>query len=538
MTGTTLETVATPVRASGYTRLAAGPGWPVVVRTDLAGAQPGRDNRRNPLSSFVQFTDLHLVDVQSPVRFEYLHPQIGAGAFRAQEALNPVGAAALVQRVNSVAAGPFTGRPFDFLMTTGDNTDNHENVELSWHLSILNGGTVIPNTGDPTTFEGAQNSGSTTFWNPESTVPDMYKQTGFPYLPGYLSSAIAPFTSPGLNLPWYATFGNHDDSVVGSLPDGIPLLAAMYTGSSKIEGFDQATLNKLGNGFNDPTFLLDLLAILVGNAGLVRTVTPDSRRAPYSTASFVQAHLDPANTGPGPVGHGFQASNADGVDVYYTFPIAPGITGISLDTTTLGGFSDGSIGLTQYNWLRSVLTANSSRYYDLQGTKHTHQVSDELFILFSHHTSGTMGNLRPDSRHLLEPRFDGATFLSLVQCFPNVVAWVNGHTHTNQIIAHTNTDPTRSFWEINTASHTDYPQHARVIEVTDNKDGTLSLFTTLLEADSPYQADYGDTSPAGLAALYRELAFNDIHASTSRMGTAIDHNTELLLANPLGTSVS
>ena len=534
ITGTTLESAATPVGASGYRRLAAGPGWPLVVRSDLAAGQSGRDNRRTALSAFVQFTDVHIVDAQSPTRFEYLHPQIGSSAFRPQETLNPLGASALVRRVNGLSGGPFTGRPFDFLMTTGDNTDNHETVELDWYLTLLNGGTITPNTGDPSRFEGVQNSGSTLFWNPESTIADEYQKAGFPHLPGFLGNAIKSFTSLGLKLPWYATFGNHDDSVVGTLPDGIPLLEDMYTGNRKIEGFDAGTLSKLGNGFGDPAFLADLLAILAGNAGLVRTVTPDVRRKPFSTAGFVQAHLNPANTGPGPVGHGFRAGNADGVDVYYTFPMAPGITGISLDTTTLGGFADGSIGVGQFEWLTNVLEANSSRYYDIFGFRHTHHVTDQLFVLFSHHTSGTMGNLLPDSRHPLEPRLPGSMFVSLLQRFPNVVAWVNGHTHANQIIAHPHSDPTRSFWEINTASHTDYPQHARLIEVADNHDGTLSVFTTLVEADAPYQADYGDTSVAGMAALYRELAFNDIHARAALMGTPADHNTELLLTNPLG----
>ena len=34
------------------------------------------------------------------------------------------------------------------------------------------------------------------------------------------------------------------------------------------------------------------------------------------------------------------------------------------------------------------------------------------------------------------------------------------------------------FWQINTASHADFPQQSREIEVMDNRDGTLSLFTT------------------------------------------------------------
>ncbi|MGW2186494.1 TIGR03767 family metallophosphoesterase, partial [Streptomyces sp. NPDC001719] len=123
----------------------------------------------------------------------------------------------------------------------------------------------------------------------------------------------------------------------------------------------------------------------------------------------------------------------------------------------------------------------------------------------------------------------------LLQRYPNVVAWVNGHTHENRITAHGHTVPERAFWEINTASHVDFPQHARIIEIADNGDGTLSLFTTLVESAAPYTTDFSDTSEAGLAALYRELSYNDPYATPDRkLGAPVDHNTELLLTKPRG----
>ena len=148
--GTTLEQVATPA-GSGYTRLTGGPGWPLVVRSDLAAPKSGRDDRRRALTAFVQFTDLHITDAESPARFEYLHPFIGS-AHRPQEVLGTVATSALVERVNSVRQGPFTGRAFDLVVTTGDNTDNHELIELDWFLKVLNGGSVTPNSGDANAY--------------------------------------------------------------------------------------------------------------------------------------------------------------------------------------------------------------------------------------------------------------------------------------------------------------------------------------------------------------------------------------------------
>ncbi|GAB2981041.1 TIGR03767 family metallophosphoesterase [Saccharothrix stipae] len=526
-TGTTLDVAATAVGTAGYRRLQAGPGWPLVVRSDLAPPGAGRADRRTPLACFVQFTDMHAVDAQSPARFEYTHPLLGAGAFRAHETLAQHTSTALVNKVNAIRTGPFTNRPIDFMMTTGDNTDNHELVELDWFLTTLNGGRITANTGDPARYEGVQDSGAKTYWNPHSTLLDDYKAKGFPRIPGLLDAAIRPFDSPGLRIPWYCTFGNHDDSVVGTLPDGIPPVDALYTSNRKVMGFSDAQVRRLVTAMTDPTHVLDAAAVLA-EGGLVRTVTPDARRRPFTTAEFVQAHLDPRHTGPGPHGHGFTPGNADGVDVFYTFPIAPGVTGISLDTTTTGGFSDGSIGLHQYLWLERTLKRNSSRYYDVLGLRHRQDVTDELFILFSHHTSWTMGNLLPDRRRPLDPRLDGSALVNLLGRFPNVVAWVNGHTHENRIVPHGTGD--RAFWEINTAAHVDHPQHARVIELADNGDGTLSLFTTLVEGDAPYQADYDDFSPRGLASLAREFAFNDPHANPNAVGAATDRNTELLIA--------
>ncbi|WP_367135091.1 TIGR03767 family metallophosphoesterase [Saccharothrix sp. HUAS TT1] len=526
-TGTTLDAAATAVGGTGYRRLQAGPGWPLVVRPDLVAPSPGRADRRTSLACFVQFTDMHMIDTQSPARFEYTHPLLGSGAFRPHETLAQHTSAALVRKINGIGAGPFTGRPIDFMMTTGDNTDNHELVELDWFLTTLNGGRITANTGDPTRYEGVQDSGVTAYWNPHSTLLDDYKAKGFPLVPGLLDAAIRPFDSPGLRVPWYCTFGNHDDSVVGSLPDGIPLIDGLYTSNRKIMGFSDDRTRRLARAMTDPAHLLDAAAV-VAEGGLVRTVTPDPRRRPFTTAEFVQAHLDPRHTGPGPHGHGFTPDNADGVDVFYTFPIAPGVTGISLDTTTTAGFADGSIGLHQYLWLERTLKRGSSRYYDVLGFRHRQDVTDELFILFSHHTSWTMGNVLPDRRRPLDPRLDGDALVSLLGRFPNVVAWVNGHTHENRIVPHGVGD--RAFWEINTAAHVDHPQHARIIELADNGDGTLSLFTTLVEGDAPYQADYDDTTPRGLASLAREFAFNDPHAGAGAVGAVTDRNTELVVA--------
>jgi hypothetical protein len=135
-----------------------------------------------------------------------------------------------------------------------------------------------------------------------------------------------------------------------------------------------------------------------------------------------------------------------------------------------------------------------------------------------------MTNLRTDPARPREKRHGGDELTALLKKHPNVLAWINGHSHRNRI------DPRGTFWEVNTASHVDYPQLARIVEIVDNHDGTLSLITTLIESAAPHRTDFHDLSTAGLASLYRELAFNAPGADiTSTTGVAHDRNAELLL---------
>ncbi|GAA1908260.1 TIGR03767 family metallophosphoesterase [Williamsia serinedens] len=516
--GTTLDVVGVPA-ATGpkqYRKLVAGAGWPLIVRSELAAPKAGRDDRRVGLASVVQTTDIHIVDAESPVRAEFIHLQNGS-AFRPHEKLGPHGAITLVERINALGSSPFTGRRFDAVVSTGDNTDNHEFAELDWFLTVFSGGTFQPSTGDPNRYEGVQVWGSTLYWQPETAVDDIYKQKGFPQVPGLLSSSIRSIESPGLNTRWYSVFGNHDDSVEGTLPSGIGFIDALYTGDIKLDlPQDRRQIDAMARVFGvDPREAGKVFAAQVAS-GPIRKVTPDARRAPFTPRQYMAEHFRPRYTGPGPVGHGFAADAPQSGVTYYSFEIAPGVVGLSMDTTNHAGFTDGSIGQGQLDWMQRLITTNR----------------DTLFVAFSHHTSDTMELPIPDPERPLEPRRTGKQLVDFFHRFPNVVAWVNGHTHENRITPHVGPTPAQSFWEINTASHIDFPQNARILEVCDNKDGTLSLFCTLIESAAPYSVDYADHSITGLASMYREFSYNDIGYEAKRLGGAADHNVELLLVNP------
>jgi len=511
--GTTVASIAAPRTSSGYRRLGDGPGWSRKVRSELAAPKAGRAGRRTSLAAFVQFTDLHLMDSQHPARLEYLR-STDVHAWRPQEALTVPGAISLVERINALRGGPVTGAPLQFAMTTGDNTDNNSHTELDWFLTVMSGGRITPNSGDPRHYEGVQNSGLKQYWQPDSTTRDQDKQVGFPHLRGYLAAAIREVNSPGLNIPWYSTVGNHDSLPLGCFGHGDSWLAEYAVGGKKLMSLPASEAKKLqdmirkasdpqGHHFRD---------LLKAHARSMRSVTPDERRAPYTARDYLRAHLDPAYRGVGPVGHGYSTANLDAGTQYYSFRIADDVVGISLDTTDPGGHYQGSVGAKQLRWLDRTLRENK----------------DSFVVVFSHHTSDSMDNLRRDPAHPGERRYGGADVVALLASHSNVLAWVNGHIHRNVIKAHAAPDG-RSFWEISTASHIDFPHLARIIELVDNKDGTLSVFTTLVESAAPHRTDFADLSQTGLAALYRELAYNAPGSSDKLGGGAVDRNTELVL---------
>jgi hypothetical protein len=122
---------------------------------------------------------------------------------------------------------------------------------------------------------------------------------------------------------------------------------------------------------------------------------------------------------------------------------------------------------------------------------------------------------------------------------------VNGHTHVNSVTPHTRGAgaPVRGgFWEVNTASHIDFPQQARIVELADNHDGTISIFGTIVDSAAPLAVPASLGTPRGLAALSRELAANDWQERVSapgapgtpdgRRGKLEDRNVELLVRAP------
>jgi hypothetical protein len=126
----------------------------------------------------------------------------------------------------------------------------------------------------------------------------------------------------------------------------------------------------------------------------------------------------------------------------------------------------------------------------------------------------------------------GDEVLALLLDHPCVVAWVNGHSHQNRVWARPR-DGGGGLWEINTAAHIDWPCQSRIIEIADNRDGTLSVFTTVVDHAGTRRWGGRTDTPQRLASLARELSANDWHhPGDGPRGDRKDRNVELVVKDP------
>jgi hypothetical protein len=212
---------------------------------------------------------------------------------------------------------------------------------------------------------------------------------------------------------------------------------------------------------------------------------------------------------------------------------------IVLDSTNPGGFSAGSIDAAQFAWLEGKLQALSRRYTDREGSVVTTEAADRLIILASHHTSAAMNNPFPDPETQGE-RFRGPQLEELLHRFPNVVLHVAGHGLEHRLTPKPGPGGAGGYWEVSTGSPLDFPMQSRLLEVVDNGDGTLSVFSTVYDTAPPINpGDASDpTSDDGvnqllLAGVARQVGMRDAQLNATASGLAAsDRNAELMVTAP------
>jgi metallophosphoesterase (TIGR03767 family) len=526
--------------ARPYRVVAPAAGEPHAVRADLLPAAPEPampPARRRPLLAFAHATDLQLLDVSSPGRFEFCNRYADDPRFRRlmpmhrpQEAFVARAAQAMVRTLNSIKDGPVTAAPVALVVTTGDAVDNAQWNELQMFLALFEGGVVRPRSGGAH-YEGVQSLewDDDSYWKPDGDTaagPDWYRSRyGFPHLPGVLDIALADFASHGLELPWLSCFGNHEVLAAGAGLLTVPfrdLLTAASKPAALPAGLDlEAVID---------TFIDSPEAFAGGHS---HSVTADPDRRAVTPTEFVAGHFSELSR---PHGHGFTDANRRDGTAYYVHDVGA-VRFICLDTTCKAGASAGCVDEDQIGWLRAQLEASQSHYLANDGTTVETGEADRLVVLFSHHGIDTLTNTRTPHDGPAGARLVGAPqVLELLHRFDNVVAWINGHAHRNRV--QPRADPagrTGGFWEITTSSLMDWPCQTRVVELADNGDGTLSVLCTMVDHDGSVVPDpQGERTGEWLAGLHRELAANEPWRGfgSGREGHPLDRNVDLRLRAP------
>jgi metallophosphoesterase (TIGR03767 family) len=527
--------------AAAYRRLSLIDGESHTVRTDLTGERPSDASTavHRPLLCFAHLTDLQLADVQSPARFEFFNREFADPRFaalvpvqRPQEALTPHAVDAMIRAINAVAGGPATGLPPELVVTTGDGIDNAQWNELRAMLDLFDGRPVRLDSGAPG-YEGVQSVGwpDDIFWRPDpgSQAPDLWRSAfGFPEHPGLLDAAITAFRASGLQLPWLACHGNHEALIQGVARITPEIAAAMVGGWKPSRRLAEVSPDVALEVFTD--------AVQTFMAGEPLPVGPDAARRPITRREFVEAHFGTASS---PQGHGFTETNRRGGTAYFVHE-AGMVRFVVLDTACVEGGADGAIDEDQGGWLEGVLADAHSSYRAEDGSVVRTSSEDRLVVLVSHHGSDMLTNHRAE-RGGGVGRLGRPEMLALVHRFGNVVLWINGHTHANEIRPRPHpTEPGRGFWEVTTSSIVDWPCQARLVELFDAGDGSLAIACTMLDHDGPVDAIGGPGGTGGiwpsseLAGLHRELAANVpwAGADSGREGRPIDRNAILRLRAP------
>lgn len=525
----TIKFSSRPVRGQ-YRTLLSAPGEATITRLDIVGreASAQRITSRRSLFYFAHLSDLHLIDAQTPARME---PFVGlakstfSDAFRPQETLSTQVLAAMIAAVRDATTSPITGAPLAAAVNTGDSADMMNDLETRWYINLLDGGTITPNSGTPGAYDGVQVWQDATYaYHPDDPSQDPYGEYGFPQLPDLLTTTVSQqVSSPGLPVPWYAVYGNHDAMFMGTLPV-TSQLRSWAVGNRKAATWETLAGTSQAALASQPSALQRLANTLRSNLGLLpglHAITPDPGRRMLERTEFMQAHLD-SPTLPGPVGHGFTPANVATGQTWWKADPSPYIRLFGLDTcnTTMG--ADGGVPQEQFEWLTAELDAA--------------QAQGVLCIVLSHHNSLTLEN---DAQPVIGGQriVHSEEFIAALLDRPSCIAWINGHTHINTINAHSAPTGVGGFWEITTASAIDFPQQQQLIEIVDNRDGTLSLFVTALDHAGDPTWTQGDFTPLGLASLSREFAANDwVQNPPMRMGSPLDRNTELVLPAPFDLS--
>ncbi|MBW2736959.1 MAG: metallophosphoesterase [Deltaproteobacteria bacterium] len=505
----------------GLTQTGPGEAW--APRDDLLAVEKKQGTKSgSPLSLFfgVQLTDVHIVDEESPLRLvNYDH--LVQGAYRLNEMFTTHVLDAMVHTINRLGDHY---RPFDTVVITGDVIDNNQKNELDWFIDILDGKLVNPDSG-------------------EDEDP----------LPGPHNDANDPFQAAGLrdDVPWIVVVGNHDQLVQGTVsaiwPNSLPdsAILDLFPGiSALITDDDGCLLTCFKDLLASPAEQLQMLeddprsTIALGTtaaAAVYPTVTPvlaneigpgtvaaDPARHLLTNNQWMAAFLDSPSK---PKGHGMNAMNLANDNGSYAYDPVPGIPlriiAIEMVSKSL---ADGS----------ALATLRRHTYDNFVVPQLDKALADGvLVLLISHHQSwgfAPKGLFTPTPLQASKRDLGADELIATINSYPNVVLHLVGHGHKNVVKPHaaSDDDPLKGYWEVETCSSNFWPQQGRIIEIVDNRDGTGTVYSTMLNFDIP-AVDVPGWPHKNLAAQGRHYGLYDVQMGFEKNGSGTEADRNVLL---------
>jgi len=217
---------------------------------------------------------------------------------------------------------------------------------------------------------------------------------------------------------------------------------------------------------------------------------------------------------------GWTQDNADTNRGYYTYDPDPAkpVRIIVLDSAFRpdgyegqgmgSSYVDPVIDLAQYAWLQTELERALA--------------DKKLVIVSNHHPSHYLQDDNIPERFITTEEF-----VSELQLYPNVLIHCVGHSHENTDWPHPIDGGTGGYHEIQASSLIDWPQQIRFYEIVDNGNGTLSVFTVVVD----HQGE-----PDSLSEYSRMLSLIDVQTGWGEggRGVSMERNIEMVFAIPPG----
>jgi metallophosphoesterase (TIGR03768 family) len=444
----------------GYSSWQWGPGtnegqlW----TTNAPAGYPGATNAARLLTFFC-ISDIHITDKESPSQspwpgyqtatgFTNNSPPPGNGnsscyspvILRTPQVLDA--AVSTVNQLNRLM-------PFDFGMSLGDDCNSAQHNELRWFIDVMDGKYITPSSG---AHAGATNID--------------YQM---------------PFQAAGLDpsIPWYQVLGNHDHFWCGAavysdyLRQSCTNNTVLLFGDLKTEGvIGRSDFMGTVDGTTPYGTIVDAGPVanyIAGGVTNAPAIVADAGRYSLTRSNWMREFFDTTSR---PAGHGFSPANIANDFACYSFvPKADlPLKVIALDDTMTDTNFDfngqGSLDNAHFNWLTNELQLG--------------QDADQLMIIAAHIPIELVAMPQaPDVVSITEPQL-----LAALHSYPNLILWVTGHMHRNNIKLEMSTNgPAGDFWEIETPSLRDFPEEFRTFDILRNTDNSISIVTTDIDPE-------------------------------------------------------